>query len=303
METNDFDDFIDEKKTNKTAFGLQDDRIRVVLAFILIGIAGFLLLSFSSFLFTWEQDQSVFDNSITDFLFNKEISVENWGGKIGALLSKKIIHDWIGVSAFLIVVISLFAGLKLFRITHNPLRNYIRNSAVLMILGSLVTGFIFRDLWDANIGGAHGYFITEWLISIIGEFGTGVVFLVLSMTYIVFTFTKSASSIISIVSVKKKNEVINTSHFENITVQKTVEPTIVEPPQSKEPENVKSTSIDDAFERFAQQARKTESVITNEQQETTIEDSKHQVKFEIEVPEEEIFQVRVIETEETETES
>jgi S-DNA-T family DNA segregation ATPase FtsK/SpoIIIE len=252
MDTGDFDDFINNNKPTEKHFTLKDDRVRVILGFIFIGLSVFLMLSFLSFLFTWEHDQSVFDNSIAQFFLNKDIVVENWGGKFGALVSKKIIHDWMGVSAFLLVLVSLIAGLRLFNITKVSIHKNLRISLILIILLSLSGGYLFRDMWDANIGGAHGYFISQWLIATVGEFGTGVILLVLIMLFILFTFSNSASAIMSLFSGKKEED--------TVFVEPQIESqTATKPKHSKE-------SIDDVFFKFAEQAKtkETEAETTNQ---------------------------------------
>jgi len=257
MDTSDFDDFIDEKRSTQKSVSLKNDKIRVVLGFGLIGLSVFLMLSFLSFLFTWEHDQSVFDNSIAQFFLNKDIVVENWGGKFGALVSKKVIHDWMGVSAFLLVLISLVAGLRLFNIARTSLRKCIRVSIILMIILSLSAGYLFRDMWDANIGGAHGYFVSQWLIASVGEFGTGIIILVLLMLFIVFTFSSAASSIMSLFSHKKEEKFVFEEHnFEHQPA----------PKSNKTKESKSNESLDDAFFKFAEQAKHVESSESEEEE-------------------------------------
>jgi len=282
MDTSDFDDFIDEKKTTQKTVTLKDDRIRVILGFVLIGLSAFLMLSFLSFLFTWEHDQSVFDNSISQFFLNKDIVVENWGGKFGALVSKKIIHDWMGVPSFLLVLITLIAGLRLFNISKASLKKSIRISVILMIILSLSGGYLFRDMWDANIGGAHGYFISQWLIASVGEFGTGIILLSLVMLFIIFTFSRSASSIMGLFSSKKEEDTI----FEEPKIE--TQP-IVTPKNSPTNETKQKESIDDAFFKFSEKAKQAENAEKVQFEiEKTVEDVIEQENEEV------IFEVREI---------
>jgi S-DNA-T family DNA segregation ATPase FtsK/SpoIIIE len=59
-------------------------------------------------------------------------------------------------------------------------------SIVITIWSSITLGFVFGELWDANIGGAHGYFMSEWLISGIGSFGTILLILISAIAFILF---------------------------------------------------------------------------------------------------------------------
>ena len=90
------------KQSNKTK------RIAIGSCFLIVG--AILTLSFFSFFFTWENDQSeLLNKSAGEFLFSQTdtsdpaleeaqpIEILNKGGKLGALLSKKFIHDWFGI--------------------------------------------------------------------------------------------------------------------------------------------------------------------------------------------------------------
>jgi len=297
MDTSDFDGFIDEKKTTQKTFTIKDDRVRVILGFVLIGLSAFLMLSFLSFLFTWEHDQSVFDNSISQFFLNKDIVVENWGGKFGALVSKKIIHDWMGVPSFLLVLITLIAGLRFFNISKASLQKSIRVSVILIIILSLSGGYLFRDMWDANIGGAHGYFISQWLIASVGEFGTGIIILTLVLLFIIFTISSSASSIMGLFSSKKEED----TTFEESKIDSEPVAKVAKTNESKPTEN-----IDDMFFKFAEKAKQTEQT---EKIETEVKTEKsvpkERIQFEIEKPTEQkqieedeediVFEVREVE--------
>lgn len=197
-------------------FSLKDDRVRVILGVTSIAVSTFLFLSFFSFLFTWSQDQSAFDNPLVQYFFNKDITVENWGGKIGAFTSKKIIHDWLGVASFSLVLITFIVGTRLLKMKLLPLRRTVRLSLIVTILASLVFGYIFRSVWDANMGGAHGYFISQWFISTVGEFGTGLLMLALIMTFVLFTFDNSASYFLSLLPIRySSNDKMEAAEGEN----------------------------------------------------------------------------------------
>lgn len=298
MDTSDFDGFLEPQKQTQNTFTFKDDRIRVILGFLLIGLSAFLTLSFLSYLFTWEHDQSVFDNSIFQFLLNKDIVVENWGGKLGALVAKKIIHDWMGVSAFLLIILTLVAGLRFFNITNASLRKYIRVLVVLMVLLSLSAGYIFRDLWDANIGGAHGYFISQWLIASVGEFGTGIILLALAMLFVIFTFSNSASAIMNMFSSKKEEDSVYVEPKVEYKTEPQTQQVKTEPTQPQE----SKPSIDDAFFKFAEQAKKNnakeqEAVVQDEKNEELIDtfiDKKGDTK-QTDSVDDEIYEIRTIE--------
>src|SRR5690606_18486056 len=133
-----------QKKDSFFSFTINDERIRIILAIAFVSMGVFFMLSFTSFLFTCQDDQSeLLQKSTCSYLFSTKeiiepaieklqpsisvieqnvIATQNWGGKFGAVVSKKFIHDWFGLSSFLFVFISIIIGLKLFKISFFPVK-------------------------------------------------------------------------------------------------------------------------------------------------------------------------------------
>jgi len=96
---------------------LADGRYAKIAGLFLLILSVFFLIAFTSYLFTWQEDQSyvspanggwhnlfktqqeLLDNGI------KSPVVENWLGKFGALLSNQFIFQWFGVASFLFVFV------------------------------------------------------------------------------------------------------------------------------------------------------------------------------------------------------
>jgi S-DNA-T family DNA segregation ATPase FtsK/SpoIIIE len=82
----------------------RDERFLVSLGFFLLAFALILCLSFTSYLFTWQTDQSILSMGIKGLFSNNSFQVENWMGKLGAVLSNKFIHDWFGLASYIFVL-------------------------------------------------------------------------------------------------------------------------------------------------------------------------------------------------------
>ena len=67
-----------------------DDRIPKISGLFCYLLALFLFISFSSYIFTWEADDSFLRPFKWDNLFDSSIQAENWFGKFGALISKSM---------------------------------------------------------------------------------------------------------------------------------------------------------------------------------------------------------------------
>ena len=100
------------------------------------------------------------------------VSVENWAGKLGARMSNSLIHNGFGVASFFIPFVLIVMGLRLLNVRLLPIGWTILTSAIGMVILSLVLGFIFSEKFLGNgLGGAHGYFMANWLTSFLGGSG------------------------------------------------------------------------------------------------------------------------------------
>lgn len=174
---------------------LRSERFHQSIGLALLVLAIFLTVSFFSFFFTWEHDQSFLSESWWDFMADPEIQVENWLGKLGALMSHAFIHSGFGIMAFGLALIS---GLLSFRILFKtwvlPAR---KTSSILLVLFLIVPvslAFLFAENMP-YLGGAFGYHLNQWLKSALGGFGTGTLLLFSWLSVISWVFKLNANHI------------------------------------------------------------------------------------------------------------
>ena len=160
----------------------------VGLTFMLSSI--YMLIAFTSFIFTWKNDQDkVVGSTFFELLFNTEVKVENWLGKIGAEISHMLIHGSFGISAFIIVLIVFLLGFKiLFRISLLPLRKTFKYSFFVIIWLSLLMAFIFDDSL-LYLGGAFGFEVNKFLITGLGSIGTGFLLTFILIGFLALNFS------------------------------------------------------------------------------------------------------------------
>ncbi|PJA06747.1 MAG: cell division protein FtsK [Flavobacteriales bacterium CG_4_10_14_0_2_um_filter_32_8] len=153
--------------------------------FILVSSA-FLLLAFSSYLFTWKVDQNIVDN----YWNNPSIQAENWAGKLGAYFSHQFIFNGFGVASFLFILLSFVLGFRiLFKVKLLPLGKTFAYSIFSLVWGSIFLSYFFHAL--PILGGAFGYQANLWLSSFIGNIGI-LLFLALSLLlFLVINFNIS----------------------------------------------------------------------------------------------------------------
>lgn len=155
-------DFIFDERTHKI----------IGLGFILFSV--YLAVAFTSFLFTWQVDQSVVnDAGWRMFLETNPEAAGNWMGKVGAVVSHLFIHRWFGIAAYAFVLIFFLLGFRiLFRRWMLPITSTLRYSFFLIIWLSLTLGFICSLTHNYYfLGGAFGYHGYQWIQGLLGAFG------------------------------------------------------------------------------------------------------------------------------------
>ncbi len=179
------------KNKNRIISFFKDERFRLSLGGFIIIFALFLTLSFISYFFTWKSDQSFEWEKI---ISNPDIRVENWAGKTGAWLSSLFLNKWFGIASFSIPFLLILTGFKLLRIR---LLNYGRTLRITItgaIILSVSLGYLFSDaggFLGSGPGGAHGYFVAEWLNAFIGKTGTAFLLILLIFSFILFSVKDS----------------------------------------------------------------------------------------------------------------
>lgn len=157
---------------NKLISFLKSEKFRIISGLFLIILSVYLLFAFTSFLFNWSADDSLDHSFKSIFLENER--PHNWTGRLGAALSHQFIKEWVGISAYLIILCLFISGFNLlFRIKLLPIGRTYRYSFLSIIWLSLTLGFIFKNTNLSTIlGGTFGYVGTEWLNGTLGKVGT-----------------------------------------------------------------------------------------------------------------------------------
>ena len=153
-------------------------------AYLLCGLAAlavsiYTLVSLVSYLFTWADDQSLFDN---DGVFGTMMQVENGGGAIGLVWANFLISKLFGLGAFIIPF--FFGGVALFCLKIKKIRVLrlfflsLFGCIILSVAFSFIFSFTKFDSWFGNgAGGSYGYYITVWLKMMLGNTGAAGVIL------------------------------------------------------------------------------------------------------------------------------
>ncbi|PKP11086.1 MAG: cell division protein FtsK [Bacteroidetes bacterium HGW-Bacteroidetes-4] len=231
-----------ERKTVKGKSLANDERVKIIVGVFLISLAVYLLFAFVSYFFTWQIDQSKLDLSLIELFKNAELVVENWSGKLGALFAHKFMHDWFGVASLSFVFLMALLGIRLLGYRLLPLKRTTKYVLVATLWLSVSLGFIFRSS-DFVPGGAHGYFLSNWFISLIGNIGTGFLLAIVLFAYLAFLFEGFIGGVRALIKSVFEARVIDTrlnpddEVLINIPEEKEPEPATAILPQNDEVEN------------------------------------------------------------------
>ncbi|MEO6221574.1 MAG: DNA translocase FtsK 4TM domain-containing protein, partial [Ginsengibacter sp.] len=172
---------------------LKDERSHKIAGTIFILIAFFLLVAFTSYLFTWQEDQSKVFKGAKILLPSHAEPMANLLGTAGAYFSNLFFRSGFGIASyllctfFLVVGVNLFSPKKIFSISRN-IRYVIVGLLVVSVSASfLMSGHPFP--W----GGAAGDMANNWLQQVIGKVGTSALLLAAMFSYIIWRFNPSFS--------------------------------------------------------------------------------------------------------------
>jgi len=167
----------------------RDERTWKILGAVSLFVSLFLFVSFVSYFFTWENDQSEIRSglSITD----EGNKVHNLLGVLGAFLSHFFIYKGFGIASLLICTFFFVLGVNLLfsRKIWSLWRN-IRYVTIGMLVLSVCLAFLFRNS-GFSFGGAVGEMIVAWLENLIGYIGTAALLFVVVLSYIIWQFNPS----------------------------------------------------------------------------------------------------------------
>jgi S-DNA-T family DNA segregation ATPase FtsK/SpoIIIE len=164
----------------------RDERTWKIVGFIFLFFSFFLLISFISYFFTWENDQSEIRKGIS--LFAQNANIHNLLGVLGAFISHFFIYKGFGVASLLICTFFFVVGINLlFRRKVWSVWKNLRYVTIGMLVLSVCLAFIFSNS-QFSFGGSVGKMIVDWLEKLLGTIGTAALLLVVGVSYIIWQF-------------------------------------------------------------------------------------------------------------------
>ncbi|MDQ2720820.1 MAG: DNA translocase FtsK [Bacteroidota bacterium] len=180
---------------------IHDERSHKIAGTIFILISFLLLIAFTSYLFTWQQDQSKVLQGAKILLPSHEQVMANALGTAGAFFSDLFFRSGFGIASYLfclfffVVGVNLFSPKKIFSVGRN-----VRYVIAGLLVISVCASFLMHTPHPHHIsttnpeffwGGKAGDMINEWLQQMIGYTGTAAVLFVGLLSYIIWRFNPS----------------------------------------------------------------------------------------------------------------
>ena len=170
---------------------VKDERTSKIMGVISLLITLFLFVSFTSYLFTWQDDQDMVQLWRTHLFSINDLKVNNLMGYIGAFVAYQIMFNGFGLAAYLFCSFFFVLGVNLFftKTIFSLWRN-IRYVILGLLVISTCLAFVTAGA-HFSWGGALGEYSSSWLIKWIGSFGTGALLLVAGFSYFIWRFNPS----------------------------------------------------------------------------------------------------------------
>ena len=170
---------------------VKDERTIKILGAVSLLVSLFLFVAFTSYLFTWQEDQDMVQLWRTQLFSLQDVKANNLLGYIGAFVAYQMMFNGFGLAAYLFCTFFFVLGVNLF--FTKPIFSLWRNVRY-VLLGLLVLSTCFAFLTPNtpfSWGGALGEYCSGWLIKFVGSFGTGAILLIAGFSYIIWRFNPS----------------------------------------------------------------------------------------------------------------
>ena len=213
-------------------------RLVKVIGLILTVFTVFTLLSLVSYLFTWEQDQSLMHEGS---MISTDVSVSNWAGKWGWVWSSFLISKCFGLGSFFLVIMLIFGSVYL--LIGKKAYGFWKTILLTLsaaILSSIVLGFVGfvagnNTAFGGGLGGECGDFLAVWMSNLIGPIVTFLTLSVLAIIWLISVSSTFAHWLVKIGTSKPKKEDSSSSEESSEELSKESSKVSSEPDVPQEP--------------------------------------------------------------------
>jgi S-DNA-T family DNA segregation ATPase FtsK/SpoIIIE len=167
----------------------RDERTRKIIGTIFVLLSIFLFLAFTSYLFTWQEDESDVQQESWKYLTNSEAEpASNLLGRLGAFTAYHFMKNGFGLAAYLFCSLFFVLGVNL--VFERKVFSVLRNVKYL-IIGLIFFPFalaFFTKGSDFSWGGAMGNYINDYVSGFLGKIGAGAIIVTGAFVYFIWRF-------------------------------------------------------------------------------------------------------------------
>jgi S-DNA-T family DNA segregation ATPase FtsK/SpoIIIE len=167
---------------------VKDERTHKIAGTVSLLVSLFLFIAFTSYLFTWKEDQDKVFKGASILWPSAGVKAQNLLGNIGAYISHQFFYNGFGLASYLLCTLffvmganALF-GKKMFSVWRN-----VRYLIVGVLFFSVALAFMAGKSQFAW-GGAVGTMISDWLESLLGKVGTFALIAVGGLAFVIWRF-------------------------------------------------------------------------------------------------------------------
>lgn len=175
------------------------------IGILLFVFSFFLLIAFSSYLYSGHSDFDILENPSYEEIQNTADApvFNNVCGSLGAMAAYFFIGKCFGLASYLIPIFLVILGMKLMRVYKVRIIKWFILLSLLLVwssvfLSSITAMLPFFDTSFINPGGNHGKFVSNWLTSLIGKPGLFGVLLLFAVFYLIYLSAKTIEYIRSL---------------------------------------------------------------------------------------------------------
>lgn len=167
---------------------VKDERTEKIIGSVCLLLTIFLFISFTSYLFTWQEDQDKVQQFGVRIFSTDDIRVNNLLGVLGAYVSHTLWYNGFGLASYLfctvffVLGVNLLFGKKVFKLLRN-----IKYVLIGLVVFSMAASFIAKG-GSFSWGGAVGEYLNDWFEKWIGRIGTGALLLLTLFSYFIWRF-------------------------------------------------------------------------------------------------------------------
>jgi DNA segregation ATPase FtsK/SpoIIIE, S-DNA-T family len=167
---------------------IRDERTHKITGAVFLLVSVFLFIAFSSYLFTWREDQDKVFRGISVLAPAQDMKVANLLGNLGAYISHLFFYKGFGLASYFICSFFFIAGINwLFSKKYFSIKRNLRYVLIGLVYLSTTLAFMFRTV-SFPWGGAFGDMTSDWMVRFLGKIGTACVLFAGAMTYFIWRF-------------------------------------------------------------------------------------------------------------------